>query len=272
MATGRYSFNGRTSADRYGDRLTAPKHHHREGVCRIATRALPPTPTTAKTWMTKCIRDGRKTKPSHLPARGTIWPIYRPPTLLHWTNLLRNHTHIQLALLVAGRIGTASATAARSYDWRSGCCCRGVARLISRYGPQRGRRSAGMEIGKRKELFNVAYVCALAAQAGLNYESLFVDDDSVDITLLKCTSGHYLSGEVIKFPLKKKNYDDLRGENVVSPATSRFYWYPRPRRTGCTITTGTSRFTTAATGPQFGTPLTAPTRRRSWWRCRLPSV
>lgn len=92
-----------------------------------------------------------------------------------------------------------------------------------------------MEIGKRKELFNVAYVCALAAQAGLNYESLFVDDDSVDITLvarnfpggilrnpkidlqLKCTSGHYLSGEVIKFPLKKKNYDDLRGENVVSP-------------------------------------------------------
>ena len=36
-----------------------------------------------------------------------------------------------------------------------------------------------MDIGNRKELFNVAYVCALAAQAGMNYVSLVVDDADV---------------------------------------------------------------------------------------------
>jgi hypothetical protein len=92
-----------------------------------------------------------------------------------------------------------------------------------------------MDTGKRKELFNTAYVVALAAQAGLNYESLVVDDDSVDITIvarnfvggqirnpkidlqLKCTSKDYVKGGVIKYPLKRKNYDDLRGENVLTP-------------------------------------------------------
>lgn len=91
-----------------------------------------------------------------------------------------------------------------------------------------------MDIGKRKEQFNVAYVCAIAAQAGLNSSPPIVDDDSVDLTLmgrgykgkvrnpqiqlqLKCTSQNLISGSVIKFPLPKKNYDDLRGDDVVCP-------------------------------------------------------
>lgn len=91
-----------------------------------------------------------------------------------------------------------------------------------------------MNSGNRKEQFNVAYVCAMAAQAGLNYATPVVDEDSVDLMLmgkgyagklrnpqihlqLKCTSQDLLSGDFIKFPLPKKNYDDLRSDNVVCP-------------------------------------------------------
>lgn len=61
-----------------------------------------------------------------------------------------------------------------------------------------------------------------------------MDDDSVDLSLvgkgysgivrnpqidlqLKCTSQNLINGDTLKFPLKKKNYDDLRGDNVLSP-------------------------------------------------------
>jgi hypothetical protein len=91
-----------------------------------------------------------------------------------------------------------------------------------------------MDSGKQKELFNAAYVVAMAAQAGFNIKEMKVDDDSVDITIcgkgfrgkirnpqvelqLKCIARRELiSGEVIKFPLPIKNYDDLRG-NLLSP-------------------------------------------------------
>lgn len=91
-----------------------------------------------------------------------------------------------------------------------------------------------MDIAKKKEQFNVAYISAMAAQAGLNPSQLQVDDDSIDIQLcgkgflgrirnpmiqlqLKCTSQDVISGDVIKFPLSRKNYDDLRGQNVIVP-------------------------------------------------------
>ncbi len=92
-----------------------------------------------------------------------------------------------------------------------------------------------MDIDKQKEQFNLAYIYALAAQAGLNPSVPVVDDDSVDITLqgrgyvgklfrnpqiqlqLKCTSQDLVSGGVMKYPLKKKNYDDLRGNDVIVP-------------------------------------------------------
>ncbi|WP_203009206.1 DUF4365 domain-containing protein [Pseudomonas paraversuta] len=91
-----------------------------------------------------------------------------------------------------------------------------------------------MDAGKKKEQFNIAYLHAMAAQAGLNPSQLMVDDDSIDIQLsgkgftgmlrnpmvqlqLKCTSQNLVSGNVIKFPLSRKNFDDLRGGNVICP-------------------------------------------------------
>jgi hypothetical protein len=39
-----------------------------------------------------------------------------------------------------------------------------------------------MDAQKQKEEFQYAYVCALAARAGLNRGDFRVDDDSIDIT------------------------------------------------------------------------------------------
>lgn len=92
-----------------------------------------------------------------------------------------------------------------------------------------------MDPNKQKEEFQHAYLCALAAQAGLNRGEFRVDDDSVDVTFqtkgylgapvrnpaiqlqMKCTSQKLINKGVIKFPLSRKNYDDLRGEDVAVP-------------------------------------------------------
>lgn len=93
-----------------------------------------------------------------------------------------------------------------------------------------------MDPEKQKEEFQYAYVCALAAHAGLNRGDFRIDDDSIDITFqakgdfgpgrmrspmiqvqLKCSSQDLIAGDVIKFPLKIKNYNDLRGDDVVVP-------------------------------------------------------
>lgn len=96
-------------------------------------------------------------------------------------------------------------------------------------------QSARMDPGKQKEEFNYAYICALAAHAGLNKGKFEVDDDSIDVVFkskghvhslirspqiefqLKCTSRDLVAGEVIRFPLSRKNYDDLRGDNFAAP-------------------------------------------------------
>jgi hypothetical protein len=93
-----------------------------------------------------------------------------------------------------------------------------------------------MHINFQKEEFQYACVSALAAHAGLNRGDFRVDNDSVDVSFkgigyrgpnrrrnpiiefqLKCTSQDLIDGDVIKFPLKRKNYDDLRGEDVMVP-------------------------------------------------------
>ena len=92
-----------------------------------------------------------------------------------------------------------------------------------------------MDISSRKAQFSIAYVKAIAAQIGLNPSIDDVDNDSVDITFkgtgftgglfrnphievqLKCTSQDVVKGNVVKYPLKIKYYDDLRGEDVVAP-------------------------------------------------------
>lgn len=88
-----------------------------------------------------------------------------------------------------------------------------------------------MDLSKRKELFSIAYLTAVAAKAGLNHQSPVVDDDSIDLSLmgkdytgkvrnpqidiqLKCTSQDVINGDRLKFNLKLKNYNDLRGEDV----------------------------------------------------------
>ena len=91
-----------------------------------------------------------------------------------------------------------------------------------------------MDPDKQKEQFSIAYMYALGAHAGLNHGSFIVDDDSIDMLFqgkgytakvrnpqiqlqLKCTSFANVSNGVLKYALKKKNYDDLRGADVVVP-------------------------------------------------------
>lgn len=95
-------------------------------------------------------------------------------------------------------------------------------------------RDDGMHITARKEQFNVAYVGALAAQAGINSAKMAVDNDSVDILFvgkgfpgisrdpqvnfqLKCTHKDFRVGDNIRYPLERKNYDDLRATNLSNP-------------------------------------------------------
>jgi hypothetical protein len=84
-----------------------------------------------------------------------------------------------------------------------------------------------MDLNKQKEQFSVAYVRAVVAAAGYNIGKMEVDEDSVDLTIaasryflptratidlqLKCTADDkVLREEFIHFPLKTKNYNDLR--------------------------------------------------------------
>jgi hypothetical protein len=92
-----------------------------------------------------------------------------------------------------------------------------------------------MFITNQKEQFNVAYVHAMATQAGLNTGVMRVDDQSIDLDVdgscptatvnrfpkirlqLKCTSRMMVKNGVIKFPLPRKNYDDLRDDRLTIP-------------------------------------------------------
>jgi hypothetical protein len=92
-----------------------------------------------------------------------------------------------------------------------------------------------MFITNQKEQFNVAYVGAMAAQAGLNTGNMKVDNQSIDLDVdgecpaaitnrfpkislqFKCTSQKLVKNGVIKFPLSRKNYDDLKNERLIVP-------------------------------------------------------
>jgi Domain of unknown function (DUF4365) len=87
-----------------------------------------------------------------------------------------------------------------------------------------------MDLNQRKEKFSRAYVSALCATVGCSISQWDVDDDSVDLTLkkrgldgpirtphldiqLKATARAALTEERVPFPLKTKNFDDLRAES-----------------------------------------------------------
>jgi len=92
-----------------------------------------------------------------------------------------------------------------------------------------------MHENHKKEEFSRAYVCALAAPLGFNEGRYSVDDDSVDVEYkanyditsklrnphidfqLKCTESTFRDDGYLHFPLKIKNYDDLRGTNQAHP-------------------------------------------------------
>ena len=91
-----------------------------------------------------------------------------------------------------------------------------------------------MNLNSQKEQFSRAYVQAVAAAAGYTWSEPSVDDDSIDLPLasragggtirspkldlqLKCHSSAPLTAQTLSYPLKIKNYDDLRDESVMVP-------------------------------------------------------
>lgn len=96
----------------------------------------------------------------------------------------------------------------------------------------------------QKEQFSLAYLHAVASVAGFNLGDFHVDDDSVDVILkapgviagirhlhlnvqLKCTQNLAGDDEYWSFQLKRKNYEDLRCENVHVPAILVVLHVPR---------------------------------------------
>jgi uncharacterized protein DUF4365 len=91
-----------------------------------------------------------------------------------------------------------------------------------------------MDVSQRKEQFSRGWLRAVAAVSGYEVaEGPRVDDDSIDCTIivrgqfgayrsprldvqLKCTSAER-DGDPIRFRLSRKNYEDLRGEDVATP-------------------------------------------------------
>jgi Domain of unknown function (DUF4365) len=91
-----------------------------------------------------------------------------------------------------------------------------------------------VNINQQKEQFSNTYLQAIASVAGYSLYKPFVDDDSVDWGIaakggtgriraprlelqLKSTSKDVLGNSSIRYPLKLKNYDDLRMDDFAIP-------------------------------------------------------
>jgi len=100
--------------------------------------------------------------------------------------------------------------------------------------PRRGLVVAMMDLSLRKEQFSQAYVRAVAAVAGYGVSKPDPDYDSIDIELsgrtgegvptrpkidiqLKCTSQNVPRDRDVVYPLKRKNYDELRMTDLLVP-------------------------------------------------------
>lgn len=88
----------------------------------------------------------------------------------------------------------------------------------------------GMARTAQQECFGDAFLLAVAGVAGCAVSQRRPDDDSIDWTLscklarrpkldvqMKTTSTDDGAGPVIRYPLKKKNYDDLIPTNTLAP-------------------------------------------------------
>lgn len=91
-----------------------------------------------------------------------------------------------------------------------------------------------MTIDDQKQQFSFAYARAVAAAAQVSVTELEVDDDSIDLLFcqrggggavrsprvearVKCTEIASLSTQHLSYPLKLKNYEELRSTNVLVP-------------------------------------------------------
>jgi hypothetical protein len=91
-----------------------------------------------------------------------------------------------------------------------------------------------MDPNQQKEQFSVAYLRAVVAAAGYVCYKPEVDDDSVDWGIaagrtaetpkrprvelqLKCSARDILADDQVRYPLKIKNYDDLRTQELLVP-------------------------------------------------------
>ena len=91
-----------------------------------------------------------------------------------------------------------------------------------------------MDLSQQKEQFSNTYVRAVASAAGYSVYKPSVDDESVDLGIaakgrtgivrsprlelqLKCTSVAALDDCFVRYPLKLKNYNDLRMEDFAIP-------------------------------------------------------
>jgi hypothetical protein len=90
-------------------------------------------------------------------------------------------------------------------------------------------------VNEQKQQLSVAYVHAVAAHAGYTCQVQIVDEDSVDVLIgakayvqdravlcsprlevqLKATSSPRLGAKHITFPLKRKNYEELRARTLI---------------------------------------------------------
>src|SRR5580693_166779 len=95
--------------------------------------------------------------------------------------------------------------------------------------------TAGMTENEQKQQLSVAYVHAVSARAGYTCQVRTVDHDSVDVQIgaigyvhhqavvrspqlavqLKATSSPRLGAKHLTFPLKRKNYEDLRAPTLI---------------------------------------------------------
>ena len=91
-----------------------------------------------------------------------------------------------------------------------------------------------MDENQQKELFGFAYVRAVASVAGYGVHRPEPDDDSVDLVVsargpqgsyrsprldvqVKCTAQDCVAEDAVHYPLKLKNYEELRGEGFLVP-------------------------------------------------------
>lgn len=111
--------------------------------------------------------------------------------------------------------------------------------LLVQYGNQQ-LSGCQLDISKRKEEFSLAYSRAVAAVAGFATSVPTPDNDSIDLILhkkspheedeednlivapqvaiqVKCTAREVIRNNALHFPLKIKNYNDLRKQKVLVP-------------------------------------------------------